>query len=120
MKLRHGVIILLAVSFAFSCSPKQAKVETPATVMMAPADIKDTKTWISAYDEVIASYSVTAAKVNGGDASAMTKTDEIAKRASELDAVAETIKASLTGQEQTDFAAKMQEYKDKFKAAAAS
>jgi len=120
-----NVLALLMIAFlAMSCAPKAEKAAeaapAPAPAVVAPADIKDAAAWVAAYDAVIASYSETAAKVNSGDAAAMAKAEEISKTADALNAVAETIKASLTGQEQTDFAAKVQEYKDKFKAAASS
>ena len=126
MKMKNVLAVLVIALLAMSCAPKAEKAAeaapaaAAAPAIVAPADIKDAATWTAAYDVVIASYSETAAKVNAGDAASMAKAEEIAKTAETLDTVAETIKASLTGQEQTDFAAKVQEYKDKFKAAASS
>lgn len=127
MKTKSILAFLMIALLAVSCTPKTEKAAEAApaaapvaATAVAPADIKDVATWTAAYDAVILSYSETAAKVNSGDPAAMTKAEEISKTAGELDAVAETIKASLSGQEQTDFAARMLEYKDKFKAAASS
>jgi PBP1b-binding outer membrane lipoprotein LpoB len=122
VKMKSILAILVIALLAVSCAPKAEKsvAATPAAVAAAPAEIKDVATWTTAYDAVITSYSETAAKVNAGDPTAMTKAEEISKTADALDLVAETIRASLSGQEQTDFAAKMLEYKDKFKAAASS
>ncbi|HEY9053187.1 MAG TPA: hypothetical protein VIO60_00065 [Rectinemataceae bacterium] len=128
MKLKFLFILPLAALLAFSCAPKQAKTEaapaapaaSAAPAAIVAADIKDPAAWIAAYDQIIKSYSEAAALVNNGNAAAMATADSLAKTAAELDAVAETIKASLIGQAQTDFAAKIQEYKDKFKAASAS
>ena len=116
MKMKSIIAILVIALLAVSCAPKQAKVAeaTPVATAVAPADIKDVATWISTYDGVIAQYAEVAAKMNGGDSSQLAKSEELMKTASELDAVAETIKATLTDQALTDFTAKMQEYKDKF------
>jgi hypothetical protein len=128
-------MVLLAVSCAPKAdkaaeTPQAATAETaPATgsdaaltagTATAPADIKDPAAWIAAYDAVIASYSEASAKANAGNPAALTDAENLSKQADALNAVAETISASLTGQAQTDFAAKAQECKDKFKAAASS
>jgi len=128
-------MVLLAVS----CAPKAEKAaETPQAATtettpaasstdamatgaeVAPADIKDPAAWIAAYDALIASYSEASAKANAGNPAALTDAENISKQADAFNAAAEVISASLTGQAQTDFAAKVQEYKDKFKAAASS
>ncbi len=128
MKIKFSLALVLIALLAFSCSPKQAKTEAAPAAPAAAADatsivvaeIKDPAAWTAAYDQVIKSFSEAAALVNNGNAAAMATTDALGKKAAELDTAAETIKAALTGQAQTDFDAKIQEYKDKFKAAAAS
>jgi len=116
MKMKSLIAILVIALLAVSCAPKQAKVAeaAPVAAAVAPADIKDVATWISTYDGVIAQYTEVATKMNGGDSSQLAKSEELMKTASELDAVAETIKGTLADQALTDFTAKMQEYKDKF------
>lgn len=123
MKLKSVFWICAIVLLAVSCTPKAAKaVETApaAASVVAPAEIKDPAAWTAAYDAIIASYSEASAKANAGNPAALTEAENISKQADELNAAAESISASLTGQAQTDFAAKVQEYKDKFKAAASS
>ncbi len=126
MKLKSVFAICAIVLLAVSCTPKAAKaVETsPAASatapVVAPADIKDPAAWTAAYDAIIASYSDASAKSNAGNPAALTEAENISKQADALNAAAETIGASLTGQAQTDFAAKVLEYKEKFKAAASS
>ncbi|HWR11055.1 MAG TPA: hypothetical protein VN445_04500 [Rectinemataceae bacterium] len=122
MKMKSLIAILVIALLAVSCAPKQAKVAeaAPVAASVAPADIKDVATWISTYDGVIAQYADVAAKLKGGDATQQAKNDELVKTASELDAVAETIKGTLTDQALTDFTAKAQEYKDKFASSASA
>lgn len=120
MKTKSILGVLLIALFAISCAPKEAKTVEAAPAAVVPADIKDVAAWTAAYDSVIAQYTEVAAKMNAGDPSVMNKGNELLKTSSELDAVAETIKATLTAQELTDFSAKIQEYKDKFTAAAAT
>ena len=124
MKTKSILVVLLIALLAISCAPKEAKTveaaPAAAPAAVVPADIKDVAAWTAAYDSVIAQYTEVAAKMNAGDPSVMNKGNELLKTSSELDAVAETIKATLTGQELTDFTAKIQEYKDKFTAAAAT
>jgi len=116
MKMKSLIAILVIALLAVSCAPKQVKVAeaAPAVAAVAPADIKDVATWISTYDGVIVQYAEVAAKMNGGDSSQLAKSEELMKTATELDAVAETIKATLADQALTDFTAKMKEYKEKF------
>lgn len=122
MKMKSLIAILVVALLAVSCAPKQAKVAeaAPAAAAVAPADIKDVATWISTYDSVIAQHAEVATKMNGGDSSQLAKSEELMKTASELDAVAETIKGTLTDQALTDFTAKMKEYKDKFASSASA
>mgnify|MGYP001249978885 CR=1 FL=1 len=139
MKLKSVLALCAMVLLAVSCAPKAEKAAetpqaattetTPATgsdatatagAEVAPADIKDPAAWVAAYDALIASYSEASAKANAGNPAALTDAENLSKQADALNAAAETISASLTGQAQTDFAAKVQEYKDKFKAAASS
>lgn len=126
MKLKSVFAICAIVLLAVSCTPKAEKtVETTTTApaaasTVAPADIKDPAAWTVAYDAVIASYSEASAKANAGNPAALTEAENISKQADALNAAAEAIGASLTGQAQTDFAAKVLEYKEKFKAAASS
>lgn len=121
MKIKSFIALIAIVLLAASCAPKQEKAAgtaPAAAAMVAPADIKDVATWISTYDSLIAQHSDVAAKINAGDPSGMSKSTELIKTASEMDAVAETLKASLSGKELTDFTTKAQEYKDKFAASA--
>lgn len=122
MKIRTVFALTAIVLLAVSCTPKQAKVAeaTPAATAAAPSDIKDVATWTATYDSVLSQYKEIAAKVNGGDGTAMNKANELVKTASELDAVAETLKSSLSGQELADFTAKAKEYKGNFAIAATS
>lgn len=139
MKLKTVLALCAMVLLAVSCAPKAEKAaETPQAATtettpaasstdamatgaeVAPADIKDPAAWIAAYDALIASYSEASAKANAGNPAALTDAENISKQADAFNAAAEVISASLTGQAQTDFAAKVQEYKDKFKAAASS
>ena len=120
MKIKSSIALIAIILLAASCAPTQEKAAgtAPAAAVVAPADIKDVATWISTYDSLIAQHSDVAAKINAGDPSGMNKSTELIKTASEMDAVAETIKASLSGKDLTDFTAKAQEYKDKFAASA--
>ncbi|MDP2792380.1 MAG: hypothetical protein Q8O15_11570 [Rectinemataceae bacterium] len=123
MTLKSVFAICAIVLLAVSCTPKAEKaVETApaAASVVAPADIKDPAAWTAAYDAIIASYSEASAKANAGNPAALTEAENISKQADVLNAAAETIGASLSGQAQADFAAKVLEYKEKFKAAASS
>ena len=123
----HAKSILSAALLGFvvfSCAPKKADAPAasaaPAPAAVAPAEIKDTGAWIASYSAIITEYQDVCAKLNGGNSALMGRSQELVKAAADLDAVAETLKASLSGQALADFTAKAKEFKDKFAAAATS
>lgn len=121
MKTKSILALALIALLAVSCAPK--KTEAPAAApaaaeAVAPADIKDVATWTASYDALLVKYTEVAGKLNSGDPSVLKTGEELVATATALDTVAETIKGTLTGQAQTDFAATMQTYKDKMKVAA--
>ncbi len=131
MKLKRVLVFFAILLLAVSCTPKadkgsgtspEAAAQSVSTAdpAQAIAEIKDPAAWITAYDAIIASYSEASAKANAGNPAALTEAENISKQADALNAAADSISAGLTGQAQTDFAAKVLEYKEKFKAAASS
>ncbi len=131
MKLVKVFVFFAILLLAVSCAPKTDKAsessltaDTKAVITaeptLAPADIKDPEAWATLYDALIAAYSEASARANAGNPAALTEAENISKQADALNAAADAIAAGLTGQAQTDFAAKVEEYKEKFKAAASS
>jgi len=115
MRVFSTIAIVLAAALAVSCAPKGAGTPQPAAVAaVVPSEIKDSAAWIAAYESLIAQYGEVAAKLNSGDISLMTKSTELGTLATAMDAVAETLKSTLSGQALTDFTAKAESLKKAF------
>ena len=116
MKKFIAVFAIISIAF-FACTPKKADKDNQTSKnvsSIAPEEIKDVTTWKAAYDDLINAYSSAVSQLNGGNLGAGAKIEELGKRAEALNSVAETIKSSLSGQEQADFAEVIEEYKEKF------
>jgi len=116
MKKFIAVFAIISIAF-FACTPKKADKDNQTSKNVSsidPEEIKDITTWKAAYDDLIGAYSSAVTQLNGGNLGAGAKIEELGKRAEALNSVAETIKYGLSVQGQADFAAVIEEYKEKF------
>jgi len=114
MRIKSIVAIALVATLAMACVQKPAGTATPAVSAIVPSEIKDGAAWKAAYESLIDQYTAVAVKLNGGDVSLMAKSTELSNIAAELDAIAETIKSTLAGQELADFETSMKTLKESF------
>lgn len=117
-------MILAVAVLAASCTLKTAdgadaaSTSTPIAVasIAAPADIKDIATWTATYNYVISQYVESVARKNAGDLSTLDRNRDLIAMATELDTVAETLRAPLAAADRQDFDAMARGFKDEFAA----
>lgn len=116
--MKKIIVIFVVVAIMLgACTPKNdagANTSTTKTSSITFDQIKDAAAWKAAYDTILDSYASAVTQLNGGNMAASTQIEEITKQADRLNEIAETIKAGLTGVEQINFAAMVDEYKQKF------
>jgi len=120
MKVLYVLVLVLSRAAVSSCGQQSSAAATPAVASIDPAQIKDASAWIAAYDNLLSEYGTVTTQLNGGNTALMPKAAELQKLASDLDAAAIAIKATLSGQELTDFEARTVKFKEAMLSAASN